>query len=73
MLIISRREGEKLMIGDDVVITVVEVTGTAVRLGIDAPRSLGVYREELWAAVRDENRAAASAPVELPKLPGTAG
>jgi carbon storage regulator len=69
MLIITRREGEKLMIGDDVVVTVVEVNGGTIRLGIDAPRSLPVYREELWAAVRDENRAAASAPVKLPELP----
>jgi carbon storage regulator len=69
MLIITRREGEKLMIGDDVVITVVEVNGGTIRLGIDAPRALPVYREELWAAVRDENRAAAAAPVKLPELP----
>lgn len=71
MLIITRREGEKLMIGDDVVITVVEVNGSTIRLGIEAPRALPVYREELWAAVRDENRAAASAPVKLPELPAT--
>ena len=68
MLIITRREGEKLMIGDDVVVTVVEVNGGTIRLGIEAPRSLPVYREELWAAVRDENRAAASAPTKLPEL-----
>jgi carbon storage regulator len=71
MLIITRREGEKLMIGDDVVITVVEVNGSTIRLGIDAPRSLTDYRVELWAAVRDENRAAASAPAKLPELPVT--
>ena len=52
MLIVSRREGEKLMIGDDVVISVVEVAGGTVKLGIEAPRSVPVYREELWAAVR---------------------
>ena len=69
MLIVSRREGEKLMIGDDVVISVVEVTGGTVKLGIEAPRSVPVYREELWAAVRDENRAAAEAPATLPHVP----
>jgi carbon storage regulator len=72
VLIITRKEGEKVMIGDDVVVTVVEVNGNTIRLGIDAPRALPVYREELWAAVRDENRAAASAPAELPALPPTA-
>jgi carbon storage regulator len=69
VLIVSRREGEKLMIGDDVVVSIVEVSGGTVKLGIDAPRSVPVYREELWAAVRDENRAAAAAPATLPVLP----
>ncbi|CAB4941583.1 unannotated protein [freshwater metagenome] len=69
MLIVTRREGEKLMIGDDVVVSIVEVSGGTVKLGIDAPRSVPIYREELWAAVRDENRAAAEAPATLPSLP----
>ena len=69
MLIVTRREGEKLMIGDDVVVSIVEVSGGTVKLGIEAPRSVPIYREELWAAVRDENRAAAEAPATLPSLP----
>ena len=68
MLIITRRAGERIMVGDDVVIEVMEVVGNSVRVGISAPRSVPVYREEIYAAVRDENRAAAeSAPDELPK------
>jgi len=59
VLIISRKVGEQVMIGDDVVVTVVDVGGQTARIGIDAPRSIPVYRAELWAAVRDENRAAA--------------
>jgi carbon storage regulator len=66
MLIITRRAGEKIMVGDDVVIHVMEIVGNTVRVGIDAPRSLPVYREEIWNAVREENRAAADAPVDLP-------
>ena len=66
MLIITRRAGEKVMVGDDVVIHVMEIVGNTVRVGIEAPRSLPVYREEIWNAVREENRAAADAPVELP-------
>jgi carbon storage regulator len=66
MLIITRRAGEKIMVGDDVVIHVMEIVGNTVRVGIDAPRSLPVYREEIWNAVREENRAAAAAPVALP-------
>jgi carbon storage regulator len=67
MLIITRRAGEKIMVGDDVVVHVMEIAGHTVRVGIEAPRSVPVYREELWYAVRDENRAAAeAAPAELP-------
>jgi carbon storage regulator len=66
MLIITRRAGEKVMLGDDVVVEVIEVVGNTVRIGIQAPRSVPVYREEIWDAVRAENRAAASeAPAAL--------
>src|SRR3954469_14634152 len=66
MLLITRRVGEKIMVGDDVVVHVMEIVGNTVRVGIQAPRSVPVYREEIWHAVREENRAAADAPVELP-------
>lgn len=61
MLRITRRVGERVMLGDDVVIEVIEVRGGTVRLGIDAPRSVPVYREELWLEVKRENQAAAQA------------
>ena len=61
MLIITRKPGEKIMLGDDVVVPVMEIVGNSVRVGIQAPRSLPVYREEIWAAVRQENEAAAQA------------
>ena len=68
MLLITRRVGEKIMVGDDVVVHVMEIVGNTVRVGIQAPRSVPVYREEIWDAVRDENRAAAdAAPFELPR------
>ena len=68
MLIITRRPGEKIMIGDDIVVHVMEIVGNSVRVGIEAPRSVPVYREEIWNALRDENRAAAdTAPDALPK------
>jgi carbon storage regulator len=47
MLIITRRQGERIMLGDDVVIHVLGVSGGSVRIGIEAPRSVPVYREEL--------------------------
>ena len=61
------------MVGDDIIIEVMEMVGNSVRIGISAPRSVPVYREEIYAAVRDENRAAAdSAPIELLNSPSTA-
>jgi carbon storage regulator len=67
VLIITRKPGEKIMLGDDVVVHVMEIVGNSVRIGIQAPRSLPVYREEIWDAVREENRAAAeAAPDALP-------
>ena len=64
MLIITRRPGEKIMVGDEVVVEVIEVSGSSVRIGIAAPKSIPVYREEIWTAVRAENAAAAASEVE---------
>jgi carbon storage regulator len=69
MLRITRRAGERVIVGGDVVIEVLEVRGAMVRLGIDAPRSVSIYREELWLEIKRENEAAASAPDQLPTLP----
>jgi carbon storage regulator len=69
VLSITRRVGERIVIGDDIVLHVQEVSGSTVRLGIEAPRETRVYREEIWAAVRDENAAAAQAAAELPSGP----
>jgi len=67
VLIITRKPGEKIMLGDDVVVHVMEIVGNSVRVGIQAPRSLPIYREEIWDAVRKENQAAAQAtPDSLP-------
>jgi carbon storage regulator len=60
LLIITRRPGEKIMLGDEIVIEVIEVSGSSVRVGIAAPKSVPVYREEIWRAVKDENEAAAA-------------
>jgi carbon storage regulator len=69
MLMMTRRAGQKIVVGDGIVIEVVEVAGNTVRLGVDAPRSVPVYREEIWTAVRAENEAAATAPASLPEPP----
>jgi carbon storage regulator len=56
MLILSRRPGESLTIGDDVVVTVVGVSGNQIRLGITAPREVRVLREEVHKAMQEENK-----------------
>jgi carbon storage regulator len=60
VLVLTRRPGESIMIGDDVVITVLDVRGEVVRLGIKAPRSVQVHREEVYRELQKANREAAS-------------
>lgn len=60
MLVLSRRIGESVVIGDDVTITILEIRGDVVRVGIDAPRSVTVHRSELLEQLESSNRAAAS-------------
>jgi carbon storage regulator len=54
MLILTRRAGETLMIGDDVSITVLGVKGNQVRIGIDAPKDVAVHREEIFDRIQDD-------------------
>ncbi|PPK94535.1 carbon storage regulator [Kineococcus xinjiangensis] len=61
MLVLTRRAGESLVIGDAVVVRVLEVRGDVVRVGIEAPRDVQVHRQEVYDAVRDANVAAAAA------------
>ena len=60
MLVLSRRVGESIVIGDNVTVTVLEVRGDVVRVGVDAPRQVTVHREELWRELEEANRASAS-------------
>ena len=58
MLVLTRRLNESIRIGDDVEVTVIEVRGDQVRLGIAAPRGITVHRKEICLQISDENRAA---------------
>ena len=64
MLIITRRPNERIMLGDDITIHVMEIVGNSARVGIEAPKSLPVFREEIWAAVKEENEASARADAD---------
>ncbi len=67
MLVLTRRLGEAITINDDIKIIVVEIDGNQVKLGIEAPRNIEIYREELYKKIKkvsfDEQRAAASKKV----------
>ena len=60
MLVLTRRAGESVMIGDNVIITVLEARGDVIRLGIEAPREVQVHREEVYRELQAANREAAS-------------
>ena len=64
MLVLTRKSGEKITIGDDIVVTVLEIKGSQVKLGIEAPRSVQVYREELYQKLVESNRAATTVESE---------
>jgi len=69
MLVLTRKPGESLRIGDDVRITVVEIDGSNIKIGIDAPRSVAIYREEVYQKIKEENQAAvAKAEVDMHSL-----
>jgi carbon storage regulator len=59
MLILSRKVNERIMIGDSIEVSVVEIRGDQVKLGIMAPRNVNVHRREVFDAIQEENRAAA--------------
>jgi carbon storage regulator len=74
MLVLTRRANQSIMFGPDIVVTVLEVRGDQVRIGIKAPRDVTVHREEVFAEIQQQNKAAALAPgvgldLALPKPP----
>lgn len=66
LLILTRKIGETIAIGDDIKVQVIEIKGKQVRLGIEAPNDTSVHREEIYLRIQDQNRmAAAMAPADL--------
>lgn len=73
MLVLSRHRDESIIIGDDIVITIVDIRGDKVRLGIDAPQDVPVHRQEVYEAIQRENQKAAqlgSGEIRQLKWPG---
>jgi carbon storage regulator len=72
MLVLSRQRDESIIIGDNIVVTIVDIRGDKVRLGIDAPTEIPVHRREVFEAIQRENQLAAQIqPKEIRGLEGT--
>lgn len=61
MLVLTRKPHQQIMIGDDIVLNIVDVQGDNVRIAIDAPREVKIYRGEIYRAIQEENQQAATA------------
>jgi carbon storage regulator len=68
MLVLSRKLNEGILIGDDIEIRVTRIEGETVRLGIHAPRDLGIYRDEVYREMKDANLGALRKPAQSPPL-----
>lgn len=71
MLALTRKKGQQIMIGDDIFINIVDIKGDNVRIAIEAPRHVKIYRSELYEAIVRENRQAVTAleGLDITKLP----
>lgn len=67
MLIITRKKGESLMIGDDIEITISKIDDGSVKIGINAPKNISIVRKELYEEVENENKQATKIDIELLK------
>ncbi|MDR3114150.1 MAG: carbon storage regulator CsrA [Treponema sp.] len=68
MLILSRKINEKIMIGEDISISIIEIQGEHIRIGVDAPKSVKVFRQEVFDSIKSENKAAAESTPRFPEV-----
>ncbi len=59
MLVLTRKKGQSIMVGEDIEITIVDIQGDQVRLGINAPKNVAIHRKEVFVEIQEENRIAA--------------
>ena len=68
MLILSRKINEKVIIGEDITVSIIEIRGDQVRIGIDAPKIVKVFRQEVFEAIKAENKAASQSVPVIPQV-----
>ena len=68
MLILSRKFNEKIMIGDNISVSIIDIRGDQVRIGVDAPQNVKVYRQEVYDSIRAENKAASESVLLIPSM-----
>ncbi len=73
MLILSRKVDESIIIGDEILVSIVDIKGDQVKLGIQAPKDVKVYRQEVYEAIQQENLAAARTSADLPEIKRLSG
>ena len=64
MLVLSRKKGQSIMVGSDIEISIVDIQGDQIRLGIDAPKSVAIHRKEVFEEIIKENKQAASVALD---------
>jgi len=65
MLVLTRKKDQALVIGDDIVVTVLDIQGDQIRLGVEAPKSVKIFRKELYLEILEENKNAAKAAAQV--------
>ncbi|MCL5807303.1 MAG: carbon storage regulator CsrA [Deltaproteobacteria bacterium] len=65
MLILTRKLGESITIGDDIKITFLDIKGKQLRIGIDAPKYVSIYRDEIYQAIQEQNLQAAASDIQI--------
>jgi carbon storage regulator len=68
MLILSRKVNEKVVIGEDITVSIIEIRGDQVRIGIDAPKKVKVFRQEVFDAIKAENLSASKSASVIPQV-----
>lgn len=68
MLVLTRRKGESIQIGKEIEVKIISVEGDQIKIGIDAPRSIDIYRQEVYRAIQEQNNEALNTNVDLMSL-----